>query len=422
MNTKPKGWVVAATMVLTAGLAAWATYGVVAHQLAEEHAIQLAQQQIAWQTEKAILEAQLRDSHARAPLPSSLPQPPQAATAPVQASAKEILDSLLAIRASATHPRIARQLIGYFEDLVRAGPAAFPVIAEFLGRNEEFDYSTVGNGKEFRDGKVPTEFLVPPSLRLGLFEVLKRIGGEPAEQLMAKVLGSTGRGVEVAYLARALQELTPDQYRETALTAARELLTSPPVLSPSSPLDQNHREYLYGVLAFYNDSSFAGQAQNQLVQPDGRLDRSAMKYLQQALGAQAVSIAAQAYQDPRITDPAAREPLARLALSYVGADSQANEFYQSSINDLSLSQSHRKNLIEDLNQDGFVDRKNLTTRDLPLIQNRLALIEQLAPTAADQANAAAFKEAYKDLLKMREQVLRVANPALPPANNGQSTP
>jgi hypothetical protein len=124
-----------------------------------------------------------------------------------------------------------------------------------------------------------------------------------------------------------------------------------------------------------------------------------------------VQIAAQLYEDPRLTDPARKEPLARLALYYVGADPQANEFYQKAINNLDFSRGHRKNLIEDLNQDGFADTRNLTARDLPLIQNRITLIEQLAPSATDPVNAAAFKEAYKDLLNMRDKVAGVSKPA-----------
>jgi hypothetical protein len=77
---------------------------------------------------------------------------------------------------------------------------------------------------------------------------------------------------------------------------------------------------------------------------------------------------------------------------------------QQTINDPILTRSHRKNLIEDLNQDGFADTKNLTARDLPLIQNRIALIERLAPNAMDDANGAAFKEAYKDLINMRARI------------------
>jgi hypothetical protein len=161
----------------------------------------------------------------------------------------------------------------------------------------------------------------------------------------------------------------------------------------------------------YGDNSYVTTAQAQLVQPDGTIDRSALKYLQQLLGQQTVAIAAQTWNDPRLTDPAQKEPLARLALSFVGADPQANEFYQKAINDLNLPKGDRKNLIEDLNQDGFADKKNLNAGDLPLIENRIALIEQLAPAATDPINLAAFKEAYKDLINMRTRIL---NPPAPP--------
>ena len=90
------------------------------------------------------------------------------------------------------------------------------------------------------------------------------------------------------------------------------------------------------------------------------------------------------------------------------------EFYNKAINDLSLSKGDRRNLIEDLNQDGFVDRKNLGARDLPLIENRIAIIEQLAPDATDPINLAAFQTAYKDLQKMRERILQPPPPKQKP--------
>jgi hypothetical protein len=249
-----------------------------------------------------------------------------------------------------------------------------------------------------------------------LFDVLRRIGGTEAEKILAESLARTGRGVEVAYLTEMLQEMAPNQYRDQALAVARGLLTSTAPFNATSPLDRNHRDYLFGVLAFFGDTSFAGEAQTQLVRADSQIDRGALKYLQQALGAQAVPIVAQAYQSPLLTNSAAKEPLARLALNFVGADVQANDFYQKTINDPLLTKSHRKNLIEDLNQDGFPDTKNLTARDLPLIENRLALIEQLAPTAMDEVNLAAFKEAYKDLFNMRAKI----SGQTPPAPKSQS--
>ena len=114
--------------------------------------------------------------------------------------------------------------------------------------------------------------------------------------------------------------------------------------------------------------------------------------------------------DPRLADPTKKEPLARLALSYAGADQQADEFYITAINDMGLTMDQRINYIEDINEDGFLDRKNLSAADLPLIENRLALIEQLAPSAAVEANAAAFKEAHKYLVNMRDWVMIPPSP------------
>ena len=70
------------------------------------------------------------------------------------------------------------------------------------------------------------------------------------------------------------------------------------------------------------------------------------------------------------------------------------------INDPYLSPNSRQNLIEDLNEDGFPDFRNITGDDLPLIMIRMALIEDLFFDAMDEANAEAFLEAYKDLGNM----------------------
>jgi hypothetical protein len=106
-------------------------------------------------------------------------------------------------------------------------------------------------------------------------------------------------------------------------------------------------------------------------------------------------------QDPRFNDPAFKEQLGRYALDFVGnGDAEADEAWIQIINDPSLSADARQNLIEDLNEDGLSDPQNPSLNDLPLIESRLALIEELAPDAMDQVNADAFKEAYKDLVEM----------------------
>jgi hypothetical protein len=113
-----------------------------------------------------------------------------------------------------------------------------------------------------------------------------------------------------------------------------------------------------------------------------------------------VKAAPKTNQPPKRSKPPIEDPLARDALSLVGADPQATEYWMLAINDPGLSGHERQDLIEDLNEDGFPDPKNLTEDDLPLILSRIVLIEQLAPYSMDDVNADAFAEAYKDLLNM----------------------
>jgi hypothetical protein len=269
----------------------------------------------------------------------------------------------------------------------------------------EFDSSVIGKGKAARDLGGLMESVMPISLRFGLFDVVRQIGGTQGEEILVEALSTTGRAVEVAYLGRTLEQMAPGKYRSAVLAAAYELLANPKGAGSKDPLDQNESEYLYGTLRFFNDGSFVAQAQAQAIRADGKIDKSAVTYLEQALQGQALAVAKQLYSDPRVTDPASKEPLARVALKYVGASAEADQFYQQTINDAGLPKNARSNLIEDLNEDGL-NFKNLSKADLPMIEKRLAFIEANAPSAMDAVNAAAFKEAYKDLLQMRDKAAR----------------
>jgi hypothetical protein len=385
----------------------------VSSRLNARYTAELAAQRDLWQQEEAVLKAALEEARATKRVAAApVAVPARSSATAVKPTPADLIARLRTLKSTPGpgQARVARQVIQAFEELIASGVFAVPAIREFLSRYEDIDYA--GNQTKGGRGGVPDEFVLPPSLRFGLFDVLKQIGGPDAEKLLGETLATTGRGVELAWLARALQELSPNTYRDAALTAAREMLAKPALANSASPLDSNDREHLFSVLAMYGDTGYVSAAQAQLVQADGTVDRGALKYIQQSLGPQAVAVAVQAYQNPLLlTNAAAKEPLVRLALSFVGVDAQANEFYQQAINDPVLTKNHRKNLIEDLNQDGFTDLKNLSARDLPLIQNRITLIEQLAPSATDPVNLAAFKEAYKDLVNMRERVTHPPNPA-----------
>ena len=92
-----------------------------------------------------------------------------------------------------------------------------------------------------------------------------------------------------------------------------------------------------------------------------------------------------------------QDPDARAALSLVGVDPEAEAYWMGAVNDPSLPAEERKDLIEDLNEDGLSDPHHPRPEDVPLIVNRLRLIEEMTPHAIDQVNVDAFAEAYKDL-------------------------
>ena len=102
--------------------------------------------------------------------------------------------------------------------------------------------------------------------------------------------------------------------------------------------------------------------------------------------------------NPGKQKPPIQDPDARAALSFVGVDPEPEAYWASAINDPNLPAEERKNLIEDLNEDGLSDPHHPGPEDMPVIANRIMLIEELAPYAIDQVNADAFAEAYKDLV------------------------
>jgi len=80
-----------------------------------------------------------------------------------------------------------------------------------------------------------------------------------------------------------------------------------------------------------------------------------------------------------------------VALSFVGAEPEAEAYWYAAINDPSLSPQERQDLIEDLNEDGLSDPKHPAPEDLPVILSRIRLIGLAAPYAMDQVNADAFQ-------------------------------
>lgn len=104
--------------------------------------------------------------------------------------------------------------------------------------------------------------------------------------------------------------------------------------------------------------------------------------------------------NPRTMDKTLAGNLARESLQLVGVEYDATAFWAQTVNDPDQPAEIRRNLIEDLNEDGFPDPKHITEADLPLIESRLNLIGRMSASPIDDVNAAALAEAEKDLLNM----------------------
>ncbi len=342
------------------------------------------------------------------------------ATAPAVGGpdSREILQRLeqTKVRPGPEQSQAIRRVIQLFEDLADCGPAALPHIREFLARNLESDYEedTDEIRSGWRDGGMTTDFLLPPSLRLGLLRAAQRIGGTDAEQILVDVLNSTGRGVEVAYVTRLLEEVAPQKYREPVLATTHELLTRPALSGDLNRLDRRDQEWLFGVLRLYQDATFAQQAQARLIRDDGTVDPSVLGYLNAALQGKSVPFLALAYQDNRLTNTGAKFQVAYATLRYVGVESAADQFLQSVLGDPKSSRGMLDDLIQEIPQRGLENRREPTDQDLQILAARQVMLEQFLAGNANHRQTDELKKAIRRITEMR------ASPK--PKNKGNGQP
>src|SRR5271170_1779622 len=160
--------------------------------------------------------------------------------APTGEMPEDILNDLLNVQLGTTggeRNTALRMVVFKLETLAQDGSPAVPAIRSFLGKNVDVDYNQQDNqndpqanandnsntnnagGNRFNRGggggggpgggrfafrgarrardiqSLQTDWVVPPSLRLGLVGTLKEIGGPDGEQALAEMLASTARGV-----------------------------------------------------------------------------------------------------------------------------------------------------------------------------------------------------------------------------------
>ena len=256
-------------------------------------------------------------------------------------SAEEIIDELMNVKLTSKNRRsVERRVQFLFESLIQQGDAAVPHIRAFLNKMEDVEFTVQrseeeegrgrgrGQGNDRRTRGTSLDFEQPPSLRIGLIDILKEIGGSSAKATLGEVLSKTARGFEVAYVAKTVRSLIgPDAFRDEALAAAHELLSDPVEVPNPNNFDRNSQRYLFSVLEMYNDQTFIQSAQGLLVREDGKIDGTVLDYLDDVGKEQAMDAIYQAFNGGQVTDRGLAR-LARAGLKYTGSNPQANQMFK----------------------------------------------------------------------------------------------
>ena len=396
-------------LLLTAGLTFAAAQWLISGRSSNQTKQQLAAAQTRWENERSALESALAEAKGQ-PAPTLTAAPAATATS-LRLSPAEILKKLVAVKpgAGTERNRNIRLVVFHLESLRECGPASLPVIRDFFAQNQDIDYTTEdstdsnapadqnqqsgGNNRQRgrnnnnslwsfrRGGELRTDFVLPPSLRLGLVDVVRSIGGADAEQVLATVLETSGRGIEVAYVAKSLEEMSPGKYRDAALASAKDLLSHPPTIESPNTADNLAEGYLFDVLRMYSDTSFAANAQAMLITADGRVDRNALDYLNSLLKEQAIPALYQAYNNSSLTNQFEKARIARDILAHAGENVTANQLLTDIVNNKDIDARMRGFAVMQL-AGGFGGGDNQTSA--ATYNSRIPLVDQLLATATDQ--------------------------------------
>jgi hypothetical protein len=369
----------------------------------------------------SLAEAEERFAQERAELNQALEQarsrPPEVVTKtvtvqaplPPPPGAAELIDKLIRLKSGSGFAdiRAQRQAVVYFEALVGLGASALGPIREFLGKFDDADYTADARRPEVVPTALPEEgirrrwwhqltsgektlghvaqvktsldFGVPPTLRLGLFDVLHAIGGEAAEGILAEQLQRTGRAVEVAYLAHTLRDMGGDRYRGAILGTTHELLLAPPNPATGAALDERSKDFLYAVLDMFQDPTFTGGAVQLLVVPDGHLDHHALDYLGRTLQENIVPVLTFAWSNPTLTNAWDRGLLAGAALPHAATNQQASQLIQSTLIEERLPRELRLKLIRALEEvpAGSPNSESIATSRVNLLSSLVGQLQDV---------------------------------------------
>ena len=186
------------------------------------------------------------------PAPVTPPVQPEQPRTEATPLTQQMVASLtqLDLRRGAVTPEQAAQWKQGLQQLVAQGASAVPAIRDFLEKNLDLRF----------DGLAGGNVAGYSSLRAGLFDALLQIGGADAVAVSRDVLRTTADPLEIAMLARNLEQQAPGQYRFEALNAARMTLEQ----AAQSSVNGRDVAPLFQLFQTYGDASYVAALQHTL--------------------------------------------------------------------------------------------------------------------------------------------------------------
>jgi hypothetical protein len=194
-----------------------------------------------------------RSAPAPAPVPANPTGAAAAALPPESAHAQQLLQRLsqLDSNQSKITPEQAAAFRQNLKELATQGAAALPAIRQFLEKNQDLAF----------DGDATSQ-IGYSSLRAGLFDTLRQIGGPEATDVFLGTLRGTADPSEIALIARYLDEQEPGQHRQEIVSAARETLEQ----TAAGQLQAKEVGPLFQVFQKYGDANSVADLEKALPQ------------------------------------------------------------------------------------------------------------------------------------------------------------
>ncbi len=183
-----------------------------------------------------------------------------------------------------------------------------------------------------------------PTMRMSLFDVVERIGGKRAENILLAQLQVSVRAVEIVHLAGCLERLSGgDKHKDEVLAVAKHVLKEQVDQREAFGyrVDARGLGQVWGLLEKYGDESFVQEAQSLLIDGEGKMDGSANNYLRRVMKENIMTVYQNLYANSDVDDGAKNE-MRRRAMDYMGKNSAANAIVQMRFKELATQMAEEQ--------------------------------------------------------------------------------